>query len=289
MNESRINSHYLPEARFPENLQVESNLATALKDAADVLIAVPSHAFRTTLQMISTHLTVERLIWATKGIVPETHQLLHEVARELLGDIPIAIVAGPSFAKEVANGLPTAVTLATTSRDFEKDLIRYFHTKTFRVYISHDLIGVEIGSAMKNVLAIAVGIADGMGFGANARSALITRGLAEMVRLGVALGGKQETFMGLAGLGDLILTCTDDQSRNRRFGLALGQGKSLTVATHEIGQVIEGIQTAAEIHHLATEKDVEIPICDQVYQVLYTGLTPHAAVNHLLERAAKTE
>lgn len=286
---TRCNQHYLPGIKFPENLHLERNLSTALSDATDILVAVPSHAFRTTLQAVQTCFTPKRLIWATKGIAPETHQLLHDVVREILGDIPIAVISGPTFAKEVAKGLPTAVTIASNSQSFAKDLINRFHSKTFRVYTSIDIQGVEICGAMKNVLAIAVGIADGMGFGANACSALITRGLAEMARLGMTLGGKQETFMGLAGLGDLVLTCTDNQSRNRRFGLALGQGKTISTATQEIGQVIEGVQAAAEIHYLATQQQVETPICEQVFQVLQGKLPPQAAVNNLLTREPKAE
>lgn len=289
MEATRCNQRYLPDVIFPKNLHIEGNLPKVLSSTVDILITVPSHAFRATLQAIKTCMGPQRLIWATKGIAADSHQLLHQVAREILGDIPVAVLAGPSFAKEVAMGLPTAVTIASNSQKFAQDLIARFHSKTFRVYTSTDISGVEISSAMKNVLAIAVGIADGMGFGANARSALITRGLTEMVRLGTALGGKRETFMGLAGVGDLVLTCTDNQSRNRRFGLALGQGKTISIATQEIGQVIEGIQAAAEVHYLAKQKNVELPICDHVFQVLHRGLSPHAAVNSLLDREPKAE
>lgn len=288
MQKQRCNKRYLPENLFPENLHTEKNLSTVLTNCTDVLIAIPSHAFRATLQSLKNYLP-KRLILATKGIAPETHQLLHEVVAEILGDIPTAILAGPSFAKEVAKGLPTAITIASKSPDFIQDLIAYFHSKTFRVYSSTDIIGVEISGAMKNVLAIAVGIADGMGFGANARSALITRGLAEMVRLGTILGGKPETFMGLAGMGDLVLTCTDNQSRNRRFGIALGQGKSVAEAKQEIGQVIEGLQTVIEIQHLSQSKQVELPICEQVFKVLTTGLSVKTAVDNILTREPKTE
>lgn len=288
MQRERRNQQYLPDVVLPPNLHVETDLAKALAQTQDLLVVVPSRAFRETLTAIKSF-KPQRLIWATKGLDPTTHQLLHVVSKEILGDIPLAVLAGPSFAKEVAKGLPTAVTIASKHQGFASDLSQRFHSKTFRVYTSSDIIGVEIGSATKNVLAIAVGIADGLGFGANTRSALITRGLAEMIRLGLALGAQKETFIGLSGLGDLILTCTDNQSRNRRLGLALGAGKSSAEAEKEIGQVVEGIGTAAEIYHLAAKKHVEMPICQQVYEVLRQGVAPMTAVERLLSRAAKTE
>lgn len=289
MKSSHINQQYLPDIKLPAKLHSTSDLADALKKSKEILIAVPSHAFRETLNKIKAHQTPERLMWATKGLDPQSHQLLHEVAKEIFGNIPLAVLSGPNFAKEVAKELPTAVTIATTHKQYAADLIERFHSKNFRVYSSDDIIGVEIGAAMKNVLAIAVGIADGLNLGANARSAIITRGLAEMIRLGVALGAKQETFIGLSGVGDLVLTCTDNQSRNRRFGLALGSGKSAKVAEKEIGQVVEGIRTTLEIRHLAQSKKVETPICEQVYQVLYHDLDPFEAANRLLMRETKKE
>lgn len=283
------NSLYLPQIKLSENIIPEADIAKILNSAMDILIVVPSHAFRPLLNQIKSVKLPSRLIWATKGLDPTSHQLLHEVVHELLGNIPIAVLSGPNFAKEVAQGLPTAVTIASENKQFASDLVQRFHSKSFRVYTSEDIIGVELGGAMKNVLAIAVGIADGLGFGANARSALITRGLAEMMRLGLTMGAQQDTFIGLSGLGDLILTCTDNQSRNRRFGLALGSGKNAKEAEKEIGQVVEGIRTTLEIHHLATSKQIEAPICEQVYQVLYQGVDPKLAVNNLLSREAKTE
>jgi glycerol-3-phosphate dehydrogenase (NAD(P)+) len=284
------NSQYLPAVSFPPALAIETDISKALQGINDILIAVPSHAFRETLLLIKPYLTSQsRLLWATKGLDPKSHTLLHEVVEEVIGKIPMAVLSGPNFAKEVAKGLPTAVTIATTSAEFAEDLTKRFHCKTFRVYTTADIIGVEIGGAMKNVLAIAVGIIDGLGFGANARSALITRGLAEMVRLGTALDGKPETFMGLAGLGDLILTCTDNQSRNRRLGLALGENKSRQAAEQEIGQVVEGIRTAEQIYYVTQKVCVETPICEQVYRVLYENLPPQKAVDNLLSREPKKE
>lgn len=290
MQQARCNITFLPGIPLPSKLELYSDLAATLNKVNDILIAVPSHAFRQTLINIQPFITPHsRIVWATKGLDPLHHQLLHEVAQEILNDLPLAILSGPSFAKEVAIELPTAVALASQSITFTKDLIKRFHAKTFRVYHTNDLIGVQLGGAMKNVLAIAVGTSDGLGFGANARAALITRGLAEMVRLGIALGGLRETLMGLAGMGDLVLTCTDNQSRNRRLGLALGMGKTIEMAKQEIHQVIEGIQTAKEIYYLAKQQHVEVPITEQVYKILHQSLDPKTAVNNLLAREPKAE
>jgi glycerol-3-phosphate dehydrogenase (NAD(P)+) len=286
----RCNTRYLPNINFPENLQVSSDLKNTLNHANDVLIVVPSHAFRSVLQQMKPLLKKDaRIAWATKGLDPQSHQLLHVITKEILDDIPSAVLSGPSFAKEVACGLPTAVTVASQTANYAKDLVNYFHNQTFRVYTSMDIAGVELGGAMKNVLAIAVGIADGLNFGANARAALITRGLAEMMRLGLALGAQRETLMGLAGVGDLVLTCTDDQSRNRRFGLAIGKGNNAQETEKNIGQVVEGIRTAKEVFYLAKQYNVEVPICEQVYRVLHEEVTPQAAVSALLSREQRGE
>lgn len=290
LQKHRCNKRYLPDILFPENLTVTHELQTALKLTNDILLVVPSHAFRSVLiqlkPLINQH---TRIAWATKGLDPQSHQLLHVVTKEILGEVPSAILSGPSFAKEVAKGLPTAVAVASTTESFAKDLVNYFHSKTFRIYTSSDIAGVELGGAMKNVLAIAVGIADGLNFGANARAALITRGLAEMIRLGLALGAQRETLMGLAGVGDLVLTCTDDQSRNRRVGLAIGRGSKVEEAEKNIGQVVEGIRTAKEIFYLAKQHNVDIPICEQVYRMLHEDVTPQEAVINLLSREQRNE
>jgi len=291
MVEDRCNRRYLPDTLFPDSLIVIDDFCTILPQVRDVLVAVPSHAFRQCLLAIAPHLAASaRVAWATKGLEEGTHKLLHVVAREVLGKhVPTALLSGPTFAKEVAEGLPTALTVASNYPDFAHDFAAYLHHGNFRAYTNDDIVGVEIGGAAKNVLAIAAGIADGLGFSANTRAALITRGLAEMMRLGVALGGRQETFMGLAGLGDLVLTCTDDKSRNRRFGLALGRGKSQAEAEAEIAQVIEGAQSAREIYALAQELAIDMPITEQVYKVLYQDCTPTEAVRALLEREQKPE
>lgn len=291
MQAQRCNARYLPGAPFPACLTAVEDSAALLPQVRDILLAVPSHGFRQCLESIAPRLRPDvRVAWATKGLEAGSHKLLHQVAAEVLGaQTPTALISGPTFAKEVALGLPTAVTVASQFPDFARDLAAYLHQNSFRAYTCDDIIGVEIGGATKNVMAIAAGIADGLGFGANTRAALISRGMAEMMRLGEAAGGQRETLMGLAGLGDLVLTCTDNQSRNRRFGLALGRGKSRAEAAAEIDQVIEGIETAREVHALATSLGVEMPITEQVYRVLFAGISPREAVRALLEREQKAE
>ncbi len=279
------NTRYLPDIVFPTNLHPTAELATALHHATDVMLAVPSHAFAATCARIAAHTpALSRLSWATKGLEPDTRQLLSQVARRYFPQASLAMLTGPTFATEVARGLPTAVTLAAPDVACRTRLAQLLHSEHFRVYTTDDLIGAQLGASCKNVMAIAAGIADGLGFGANARAALITRGLAEITRLTTALGGRTETLMGLAGLGDLTLTCTDNQSRNRRMGLALGQGKTIEQARHEIGQAVEGIATAREIYHKAHAVAVDMPITEHVYQVLYQDMPPRAAVSALLSR-----
>ena len=291
VQQSRENSRYLPDLTFPTTLKVNSNLETTLKDVNDILIVVPSHAFRQTLETIKPFIaTSHRIAWATKGLEADSYKLLHQVAREVLGDeISLAVISGPTFAKEVAQGLPGAVTVASTDQTFAVDWAHLLHNDHFRAYTGDDIIGVEIGGACKNVIAIAAGIADGMGFGANARAALIARALSEITRLGVSLGAQAETFTGLTGLGDLVLTCTDNQSRNRRTGIALGKGKKLDLAIKEIGQVVEGVSTAKEVVALAKKQNIDMPITEQVYNVLYENVPAENAVNALFNRTIKSE
>ena len=287
----RRNSRYLPEAAFPDELAVEADLAQALRTNRDVVVAVPSHALRGLLEEIARHRAGDmRLAWATKGFELTTGLLPHQVAEQVLGaDVPSAVISGPTFAREVGAGLPTAMTIAARDQNFARELAHAISGLNFRAYTSTDVIGVEIGGAIKNVLAIGAGISDGLGFGANTRIALITRGLVEMTRLGVALGANRETFMGLAGLGDLVLTCTDNQSRNRRFGLALAAGASIAAAQKTIGQVVEGVLAARAVREVATHAGVEMPICEQLYRVVHEGLAPKAAVKELMSRALKPE
>nr|WP_197485251.1 NAD(P)H-dependent glycerol-3-phosphate dehydrogenase [Vibrio sp. UCD-FRSSP16_10] len=288
----RMNKEFLPDVPFPDSLIVECDLEKAVAANRDLLVVVPSHVFGIVLDSLKPHLKSDaRICWATKGLEPETGRLLKDVAQEKLGDdYPLAVLSGPTFAKELAMGLPTAIAVASSDPAFATDLQEKIHcSKSFRVYANDDFIGMQLGGAVKNVIAIGAGISDGIGFGANARTALITRGLAEMTRLGAALGAKPETFMGMAGLGDLVLTCTDNQSRNRRFGLALGKGQDVDTAQQEIGQVVEGYRNTKEVWMLAGREGVEMPIVDQIYQVLYQGKDARAAAQDLLARDKKSE
>lgn len=287
----RRNPRYLSNFELPANLEPTSDLQRAVQSACMVLIAVPSSAFRHTLECVQLHLRDDAIVvWATKGLEQGSNKLLHQVVEDVLGaGRATAVISGPSFAAEVAQGYPTALTVASTHAAFATEVARCLHSKSVRAYTSDDVAGVELGGALKNVLAIGAGISDGLGFGANARAALITRGLAEMVRLGVTLGGRRETLMGLSGLGDLILTCTDNQSRNRRLGIALGQGKSVEAALESIDQVVEGVQTAREVYELARSNGIEMPIAEQVYAVLYGNVAPREAVKTLMERGQKAE
>lgn len=287
----RENQRYLPNFAFPENLQVTSDLSEAAAFSSLLLVSVPSHAFKETLLSLKPLVNSPiKIAWATKGFDPENGLLLNQIVEQVFSaQTPSAVLSGPTFAKEVAANLPTAMTIAATDLEFASQMAGAFSGSRFRSYTSTDIIGVQVGGAIKNVLAIAAGIADGLGFGANTRAALITRGLTEIIRLGMQLGGKQETFMGLAGLGDLILTCTDNQSRNRRLGLALGQGKNRLQATQEIGQEIEGVSAARETYLLAQKYQIEMPITEQTYKVLYENLDPRLAVQNLLTREQKSE
>jgi glycerol-3-phosphate dehydrogenase (NAD(P)+) len=287
----RRNERYLPDAEFPPDLTVEPDLARAVATANDILVVVPSSALRAVLTSLRPLLSPgARVAWATKGFELSTGKLPHQVAREVLGpSVPIAVLSGPTFAKEVGRGLPTAIACASPDPAFALELARSISTPHLRAYTQADIIGVEVGGAVKNVIAIAAGAADGLGFGANARVFLITRGLAEMVRLGAALGAQRDTFMGLTGLGDLVLTCTDDQSRNRRFGLAVARGSSVEAAVREIGQVVEGYHAARAVRKVAQEFGVDMPICEHVYRVIYEGLDITTVVETLMSRAVSAE
>ncbi|MGL4222124.1 MAG: NAD(P)H-dependent glycerol-3-phosphate dehydrogenase, partial [Shewanella sp.] len=290
--EDKCNQAFLPGIAFPECLHIEADLAKALAASNNVLVVVPSHVFGTVLAQAKPLLRQDaRIVWATKGLEPETGRLLQDVARDVLGEqYPLAVLSGPTFAKELAMGLPTAISVAGTCPKFTAELVELLHSpKRLRVYANDDFIGLQLGGAVKNVIAIGAGMSDGIGFGANARTALITRGLVELTRLGEALGASSATFMGMAGLGDLVLTCTDNQSRNRRFGLALGKGCDVDTAQAEIGQVVEGYRNTKEVFTLAKRLGVEMPITEQIYQVLYQGKSPVDAAKELLGREKKSE
>ena len=291
MARERCNRRYLPDAPFPPGLEAVATADEALDGARDLLVAVPSHALREVLRGLAPRLAPElRIAWATKGFELATGLLPHQVAREVLGaERPMAVLSGPTFAREVGAGLPTAMTVASPDEAFATALAHSLSAGQFRAYISTDIVGVEVGGAVKNVLALGAGLSDGLGFGANTRVALITRGLVEMTRLGVALGARRETFMGLAGLGDLVLTCTDDQSRNRRFGLLLASGRTPEAALAEIGQVVEGYLAARAVRTVAGREGVDMPICEGIYRLLYEGLPPREVVKALMSRPIKAE
>lgn len=290
MARTRHNARYLPDLELPAPLQLSAMLEPLVRDAGTILIAVPSHAFRDLLVAIVPWVAPGTgIAWATKGFDPGSGRFLHELVAQHLPGHPAAVVTGPSFAREVAQGLPTALTVHSADAAFAQAMALQLHSPRFRAYTGNDVLGAELGGAMKNVLAVATGVADGMRMGLNARAGLITRGLAEMLRLGAALGSRAETLMGLAGLGDLVLTCTGDLSRNRRLGLALGQGTPLAQAVAAIGQVVESIETVDTVMKLADAHGVELPITALVQKVLHEELTPAEGMAALLAREQKPE
>ena len=294
MRKARANPKYLGDFQFNDNLQVEDDLGFAIDGADLILSVVPTAGFREILQQINALKSTHAIVWAHKGLEPLSAKLPHEVALEELGD-PIVTgqhwgaLSGPSFAAELVRGLPTAVTLAASDSSFVLHAANLIHGNNCRVYNSTDVIGVSVGGAVKNVMAIAAGISDGMGFGNNARAALITRGLAEITRFGVALGAKTETFMGLAGAGDLILTCTGQYSRNREVGLQLASGKSLSDILQGLGHVAEGVNTAREVMRRADSMGIDMPITCEVNQAITHGKSAREAVIDLLRRDQKSE
>jgi glycerol-3-phosphate dehydrogenase (NAD(P)+) len=290
MRKARANPLYLGDFAFNEHLDVEDNLAQAIQDADLIVSVVPTAGFRALLKDLKALGSQQPLIWAHKGLEPVSALLPHEVALDELGMRQHwGVLSGPSFAAELVRGLPTAVTLAANDSVFALEASKLLHGGSLRVYNSADVIGVSVGGAVKNVMAIAAGISDGMGFGNNARAAMITRGLAEITRFGVALGAKSETFMGLAGVGDLILTCTGQYSRNREVGLQLASGKSLEEVLSGLGHVAEGVSTAREVMRRAEKIGVDMPITDEVNQALSAGKSAKAAVMDLLGREQKSE
>jgi len=287
---TRRNARYLPDLELPSQLTVSADLSASVRSADVVLVVTPSHAFADLLRRVAADFRAGAgIAWATKGFDPGSGRFLHEIAAETLPAAPAAIVTGPSFAREVAQGLPTAVTVHSAAPAFATQVAQLLHSTHFRAYTGNDMIGAELGGAMKNVLAVATGVADGMQLGLNARAGMITRGLNEMLRLGRAIGARPETLMGLAGLGDLVLTCTGDLSRNRRLGLALGRGVPLAEAVAEIGQVVESVETVDTIMRLANQHGLDLPIAHGVQRVLHETLTPAEALRQLLAREQKPE
>jgi glycerol-3-phosphate dehydrogenase (NAD(P)+) len=290
MRSARTNARYLPNATLPEALRIETDFAAAAGASELNIVATPLVGLRDALRHLKTVAPSTPVIWVCKGLEAGSQRLPHQIVAEELGErATCGALTGPSFAEEVAQNLPTAVTLASADPTFADQTAQALHNARLRVYANHDVIGAEIGGAVKNVMAIATGISDGMGFGLNARAALITRGLAEITRLGLVLGGKRETFMGLAGMGDLILTCTGDLSRNRRVGLALAKGQSLEQVLRELGHTAEGVSSAREVALLAGRLGIDMPITQAVRSILYDGVSPSQAVEQILGRDPKLE
>jgi len=291
MRATRVNRRYLPDAPFPAQLRVAESIEDALHDVGDVLIAVPSNAFRSLLAELAPRITQEvRVAWATKGFEHHTGLLPNQVARAVLGEgYTMAVLSGPTFAREVGRGLPTAMVVASADGDFAMRIAEDLASPGFRTYVSTDITGVEIGGAVKNVIAVGAGLSDGLGFGANMRIALITRGLAEMTHLGVRLGARERTFMGLTGLGDLVLTCTDDQSRNRRCGLALARGLSAEAAMREIGQVVEGYLAAQVLREVTQRLQLDLPVCESICRILFDGADAGDVLRDLMAQPPQAE
>ena len=286
MADRRENSRYLPGIPIPDLITPTADFDRATSGASNILLVVPSHSFPSILQRLAHNRSEEMtLVWGSKGLAPGSGLLLSELVQSMLGDrVTPAVISGPSFAAEIAKGLPAALTVGAKQLDVAEDVAGWFRNERVRIYPSDDLAGVQLGGAIKNIMAIATGISDGLRLGANSRAALITRGLAEMNRLALALGGRMETIMGLTGVGDLILTCTDDQSRNRRVGLGLGRGQTLRQVLDSIGQEAEGVDATRELFKVSERIGVEMPITAVVYQVLFEGLAPMQAVDALLRR-----
>ncbi len=290
MRATRRNLRYLPDISPPANLELSADFSAALKAADVAMIAVPIAALRTTFRQIKRSSARPGVVWLCKGFEAETSQLPHQIAAEELPEgFQYGVLSGPSFAQEVARGLPTALTFASNDEAFARSTAQALHHARLRIYTSNDVVGVEVGGAVKNVMAIASGICDGMGLGLNARAALLTRGLAEITRLGLKLGGRPETLYGLSGVGDLMLTCTSDLSRNRQVGLLLAQQQGLTEILHQLGHVAEGVYTVREVHRLALKLGVAMPICAAVYRILYEHIPAAEMIAELLNRAPNQE
>jgi glycerol-3-phosphate dehydrogenase (NAD(P)+) len=291
LDETGVHEPYLPGVQLPSELATEASFEVAVKSASDIMLGTPTSAFTEMLGAIrEVRPDLPPIVWTCKGFEHGSGRILSSLVPQAYGeDALFAVLSGPTFAREVARGLPTAVAVAASTPDHAARLNSLLHCDEFRVYCSDDVIGLQVGGAVKNVLAIAVGISDGLGFGANARAALITRGLSEMMRLGEALGARRETLMGLAGLGDLTLSCTDDQSRNRRFGLTVGGGASVAEVERTFGQLVEGARCASEVMRIAERLDLDLPIMAQVAAVISARATPRDAVRTLMSRAPGQE
>ncbi|MBT4963014.1 MAG: NAD(P)-dependent glycerol-3-phosphate dehydrogenase [Francisellaceae bacterium] len=290
IEQHQCNETYLPGIQLAKGICAAKDLDELLRDSDYVLIAVPSHGFKNTLLQIKASKKIRPIIWASKGLVPGSGNFFHDEIIKIFGpSLPHAFIGGPSFAKEVAMNLPTAVLVASSDAVFAEQVRQLFHRDVFRVYVTKDVIGAQIGGIVKNVIAVATGISDGIGFGANARAALITRGIAEMMRFGRIMGANKDTLMGLSGCGDLVLTCTDNQSRNKRFGLALASGMSVAAAQESIGQVVEAVFNAEEICNKAKQYNIDMPISEHVNQIFLGNITVNEVFDSLVSRETKVE
>ena len=287
----RVNERYLPGVVLPKSLSLYSDLSACLDGVEDVMVAVPSTQFESLLHQIKPMVSRNwRLVWVTKGLDQRSNAFLSDrVSAIFSDDLPMAVLSGPSFAKEVAQGVPTAVSIAGNCATWCNDLVKRFHSDLFRVYVNDDFLGVQLCAVGKNVLAVAVGIADGLSLGANSRAALITRGLAELSRLVAAVGGASSTLLGLSGVGDIVLTCTDNQSRNRRFGLAVGQGASIDDARTSLGLEVEGVNNVAQLYYLAKKHQVSMPIVERVYEFFNERISLDELISGLLSRPPGSE
>ena len=290
MQRDGVNARLLPGFPLPDSLRLTSDFAAAIAGAELLILATSLAGLRPTLHALRTAQCTSPLLWVCKGLEAGTALLPHQVVASELGDAAVCgVLTGPSFAEEVARGLPLAISLAANEAGFAESVARELHSPHFRIYANDDLVGAEVGGAVKNVMAIATGICDGLGFGYNARAALMTRGLAEIARFGVALGGQASTFMGLAGMGDLVLTCTGELSRNRQVGLAVAAGKKLPQILADLGHIAEGVSTAREVARLATQLGIEMPITEAVDAILHRNMSAMDAVNQLLSRDPRLE
>ncbi len=290
INTNKKNTKYLPNVTLEGDISATTDMCEALKDATYVIIAVSSHSIREVAKKASPYIKKDaRVINVAKGIEEGSYKLLTEVIEEELPNNPVAVLSGPSHAEEVGDEIPTTVVASAKNMTLAEEIQDLFMTSYFRVYTNDDLVGVEIGGAIKNIIAFAAGICDGIGYGDNAKAALMTRGMSEIIRAGEALGGNKETFFGLTGMGDLIVTCTSIHSRNRRAGILIGKGKSLEEATKEVGMVVEGVKACKAFYHLNEEKNISMPITNSLYEVLFHGKNPETAVMELMMRDRKRE
>lgn len=290
INNKRTNDRYIKEIKIPENVTAYNDMEPVINGADFVVLAVPSHVIRTICKKAKEYIKPNQIVVSiAKGIEEDSLKRLSEVIQEELPDNHIVILSGPSHAEEVSTAIPTTVVVSSTHMESAQKVQDLFMTEDFRIYTNDDLVGVEIGGAVKNIIALAAGISDGIGYGDNAKAALMTRGMHEIIKIGMKLGGQRATFYGLTGMGDLIVTCTSMHSRNRRAGILIGKGYTMEQATKEVGMVVEGIKACKAFHHLKEKEKVDMPITDVLYKILFEGMNPKQAVLELMTRDKKDE